>query len=300
MRWIREPLVHFIAAGAALFAVFLFVSPEEQPDVGPQPIVVDRDALVTFIQYRTKRFDPAAAEARLDTMSARDRQQLIDDFVREEVLYREARALGLEGEDYVIRRRLVQKLEYAMEGVAVSDAGVRDAEVQSFFEANRQAYVRAPSITFSHVYFSAMDRGTDTALEMADKASVVLAGGDLHAGTDLGDYFPYHRTYVEREPDLVASHFGRDFAARVFDIDSSAVWVGPIESAFGYHLVYVQDKRAGGVPPLAEVRSRVVADMQRQAGRQRSDALVADLISRYEIEVVFEPAAEQARAVSGD
>jgi hypothetical protein len=106
-RFLKEPLVHFLAAGLALFVLFGIVNRDE-PDEDPNVVTVDREALLTFVQYRIKAFNPTLAAEKLNSLSEEELQRLIDDYVREEVLHREATALGLDEDDYVIRRRLVQ------------------------------------------------------------------------------------------------------------------------------------------------------------------------------------------------
>ena len=135
-RLLKEPLVHFLAAGLGLFVLFGIVNRGE-PDTDPNVITVDRDALLTFIQYRIKAFNPALAEEKLSSLSDDELERLIDDYVREEVLHREAIQLGLDEDDYVIRRRLVQKLEFITEGFAESGAEVDEASLGRYFDANK-------------------------------------------------------------------------------------------------------------------------------------------------------------------
>ncbi|MGB5266423.1 MAG: hypothetical protein WBN30_07535, partial [Polyangiales bacterium] len=118
--------MHFLAAGLGLFVLFGLVNRGDQ-DFDPNVITVDQEALLTFIQYRIKAFNPDLAEKKLNALSDEELQRLIDDYVREEVLHREAIALGLDDDDYIIRRRLVQKLEFITEGFAEAGADVDEA-----------------------------------------------------------------------------------------------------------------------------------------------------------------------------
>ena len=124
--FLKEPLVHFLAAGLGLFVLFGIVNRDE-PDADPNVVTVDHDTLLTFVQYRIKAFNPTLAEEKLSSLSDDELQRLIDDYVREEVLHREAVALGLGEDDYIIRRRLVQKLEFITEGFAEAGAKVDQA-----------------------------------------------------------------------------------------------------------------------------------------------------------------------------
>ena len=137
--FLKEPLVHFLAAGLGLFVLFGALNRDE-PDADPNVVTVDHDALLTFVQYRIKAFNPTLAEEKLSSLSDDELQKLIDDYVREEVLHREAVALGLDEDDYVIRRRLVQKLEFITEGFAEAGAKVDQSALRRYFDANKADY----------------------------------------------------------------------------------------------------------------------------------------------------------------
>ena len=172
-RLLKEPLFHFLAAGLGLFVLFGLVNRDEADD-DPMVIVVDRDELLTFVQYRIKAFNPELAEKKLASMSEEELQRFIDDYVREEVLHREALALGLDEGDYVIRRRLVQKLEYITEGFAEGSAALDDAAVQRYFDANKSDYYVEPYVTFTHGFFETEDRPRGEVRALADTALIKL------------------------------------------------------------------------------------------------------------------------------
>ena len=137
-------------------------------------VIVDHDALLTFVQYRIKAFNPALAEKKLSSLSDDELQNLIDDYVREEVLHREALALGLGEDDYVIRRRLVQKLEFITEGFAEAGAKVDQAALRRYFDANKADYYVEPFVTFTHVFFETEDRPREQAHAAAEKKLLEL------------------------------------------------------------------------------------------------------------------------------
>ena len=285
---LKEPLLHFLAAGLGLFVLFEAVS-DERAGLGNDVILVDRAALLTFIQYRAKAFEPEIAAARLDAMSAAERQRLIDDYVREEALHREALALGMDGSDYIIKRRLIQKVEFLAQGFADAVSAVDEDAVQDYFAANKDDYYVEPFVTFTHVYFDAEKKGVEAALAGAqakltelNTERVPFAAAPRH-----GDLFPYHLNYVERTPDFVASHFGADMARAVFALAAdNAVWRGPFQSPFGAHLVLVIKNEPGRTPVLADVRARVEDDARRAKSRAMMDAAIADIVAAYEVRVV--------------
>jgi hypothetical protein len=153
---LRDPLVHFLIGGAVLFALFAVLHRADTTGTdGGRSIVVDRRALTTFMQYRSAAFQPQVFAAQYAAMSARDREALAVDYVREEALVREARAMGLDQGDYVIRRRLVQKMLYLMDDTATETFNPSPAELQRYFLAHQDAYRSAPTVTFTHVFVDA-------------------------------------------------------------------------------------------------------------------------------------------------
>ena len=290
-RFLREPLLHFLLAGLGLFVLFGVVNPGGK-DSDPNVVVVDRDALLAFIQYRIKAFNPALAEQKLEAMSGEELEHFIDDYVREEVLHREALLLGLDEDDYVIRRRLVQKLEYITEGFAEGSADVDEAAVQRYFDANKADYYVEPFVTFTHVFFQTEDRPREQARALANKELLKLNrdGVSFAEAPRHGDRFLYHVNYVERTPDYVGSHFGPAMARAVFELEpNDFLWRGPFDSPYGVHLVLLTTNQPGRVPELAELEGRVREDAQRTQIRLETEAAIADVVDAYDVRVVYKP-----------
>ncbi|MGB5696710.1 MAG: peptidylprolyl isomerase [Polyangiales bacterium] len=289
-RLVREPLVHFLAAGLGLFVLFGLVNRNEPQD-GRNVVTVDRDALLTFIQYRIKAFNPTLAEEKLGSLSGDELQRLIDDYVREEVLHREALSLGLDENDYVIRRRLVQKLEFITEGFAEASADVDEAAVQRDFEANKADYYVEPFVTFTHVFFETEDRPQAEAHALAEKklAELNRRGVSFADAPQHGDRFPYHVNYVERTPDYVASHFGVPMAKALFELEPNDwVWRGPFDSPYGVHLVLLITNEPGREPDLAELEPRVREDARRAMIREETETAIADIVRTYDVRVLYQ------------
>lgn len=292
--FLKDPLAHFLIAGALLVYVGGLLAPAA-PDM--ERIIVNRAALLEFIQYRSKAFEPQAAAALLDSMSAERRRQLIDDYVREEVLYRESRALGLEADDYVIKQRLIQKLSFATEA-AIGEPELGEAEIARYYEAHKSDYAIPPSATFTHVFFSAEKRGAEAAETEAARQTGALnrSGARFEDAVKFGDRFLFHTNYVERTDDYVSSQFGEAAAKAIFDPQGPFdVWRGPLVSPYGAHAVFVTGVVAGRTPPLDEVRERVSDDALRALKAERFDDVVDETIADYE--VVIDLAAEAGQSV---
>jgi len=297
-RLLKEPLVHFLAAGLGLFALFGIVN-RDDPSNDPNVIIVDHEALLTFVQYRIKAFNPELAEEKLRSLSAEELERLIDDFVREEVLYREAVALGLNENDYVIRRRLVQKLEFITEGFAEASVEPDDAAIRRYFEAHETDYYVEPFVTFTHVFFETEDRPRARARAEAEKKLVELnrKSTPFSDAPKHGDRFLYHVNYVERTPEYLASHFGEPMTKAVFALEpNDLVWRGPFDSPYGVHLVLLITNEPGRNPELGEIEGRVREDWRRARIRQEVDTAIADIVGTYEIDMAYEGIANSQRA----
>lgn len=287
-RLIKDPLTHFLVLGAVIFAVYPVFDERGAPEPDADTIVVDEAALLRFIQFRSRAFNEEHFREQLASMPADELQLLIDDYVREEVLFREATKLGLDEDDYIIRRRLVQKMEFLSDTSARTDAEISDDELQAYFAANRDRYYAEPHVTFTHVFFDADRRGWKDAEQLAQEASREFAANPpaFDESIEHGDRFPFHLNYVERVPELVAAHFGENASQTIFALEPGT-WHGPIRSTFGYHLVLVSGRAEGRFPALEEVADRVRED----AIAKRKNAIladgIADVVDTYDVRIEY-------------
>ncbi len=284
-RLLKEPLLHFLLVGLGLFVLFELVAGEDD-SYDSKVINVDRDALLTFVQFRTRAFEPAVAAERLDAMSADELERLIDDYVREEALHREAIALGMDKNDYVIKRRMIQSIEFVTNGFVTAAVEVSDDDVEEYYAANREDYYVAPFVTFAHVFVSGEDSDPGNVAARADAllAELNAQQAEFSHAPRYGDRFPYFINYVERSPELVASHFGTPMAETIFALQpSETTWQGPFESAYGMHLLMLVRKAEGRYPALDEVVDTVRQDAERAAVQSLQDEAIQSIVNTYEI-----------------
>jgi hypothetical protein len=287
---LKDPLVHFLVLGLGLFVLFNLVASDEAV-YDSKIINIDRDALLTFVQYRSRAFQPQAAAARLDGMSEEDLERLISDYVREEALHREAKALGVDKNDYIIKRRMIQSIEFITDGFVTAAVDVTDDDITAHYEANREDYYISPFVTFTHVFFDGERHSRDEALALAtakleelNEQKVPFSDAPGH-----GDRFPFFLNYVERDPQFVASHFGMPMADEVFALESSdSTWHGPFESEYGMHLVLLTRKAEGRYPELAEIEAVVRDDAERDAIAALKDKAIQAIVDTYEVRRSYE------------
>jgi len=283
---LKEPLVHFLLVGTALFIAFEFVVKQSPYDASKR-IVVNSKTLLDFLQYSSRSNPPD----RLNDLSPEELGRLIDTFVREEVLFREAKALGLDTKDYGVRRQLIRRLESVNQMVVSSGIQLSESDLEDFLNANQNRYHVPATITFTHVFFSLDRHGEEGALAMARGKLEELnrAQVPFHRAPSHGDRFLYHHNYVKTAADEVASHFGSEMQRELFARDvKDALWIGPFRSPYGYHLVMVTNTSAGHDPPLDEVRRRVEADAFQSRLESELDRITRSIVESYVI-VVDEP-----------
>ena len=268
---LREPLLHFLVLGAGLFLLFgLIGGPAEQR---PNRIVVSAAKVENLagLFERTWRRPPTQAE--LDG--------LIADHVKEEILYREALALGLETDDIVIRRRLRQKMEFVGEDVA-PPAEPTEAELQAFLDEHAERFRKPARLSFAQVYLSPDRRGED-AWGDAERLLVTLDAGTSDPAAS-GDPFLLEQDYRDLAAHDVERLFGEAFAARVAELPVGR-WSGPVESGYGLHLVLVRERTPARLPDLAEVRDAVANEWRAARREEANRAFYDGLRANYEVTV---------------
>jgi parvulin-like peptidyl-prolyl isomerase len=246
---LREPLLHFLAAGALIFGIYHMVGPTVGEPAQADRIVLTKDDLrqLAVLWLAQGRGTPT-----VDEMNG-----LVEQRVKEEILSREAVALGLDKNDEIIKRRLAQKMDFlAADLAALHDPG--DGTLKAWHVANSDRFAEPPRASFRHLYFS-LDRGS-RGQEAAATALAKITGLSAAeaAATAKADRFMLRDYYGERTPEQVAKEFGPDFAAALFKLEPGA-WQGPIRSGYGWHLVLIETSEPGRVPAFEEIQSDVKA-----------------------------------------
>ncbi|UCE02595.1 MAG: peptidyl-prolyl cis-trans isomerase [Candidatus Latescibacterota bacterium] len=274
MKLLREPLIHFVALGAVLFLVYAAASDVFSPDASRRiEIAASEIELLAATWQRRWQRPPTEQELR----------GLVEARVREEVLYREALKVGLDANDVVVRRRMVQKMELLSQDLALL-ADPTDRQLQSFFQERREEYRIPPRLSFSHVYFNMDERGP-AGEEDARRvlAEIVAETPPPRRAPERGDRFMLEHEYVQRSPDEVRREFGERFATALFELESG--WHGPIVSGFGLHLVYVGERVESRIPEYAAIRDQLVRDYNRVRSERAKEVLYEGLSERYEVEI---------------
>ncbi len=286
---IKQPLVHFLLVGFVFFLLFNFFNKDEALD--SKTVVVDKQALMNYFQYQSKAFNKEVFEQKMADMPKEELEQLIQNYIQEEVLYREAKAMGLDKEDFIIKRRMIQKVEFISQGIAEVGADLSKEEISTYYEQNKMNYYLPPYVTFTHIFFGFENWGPEEAKVKAEAEAIYINKNKIGFDEALrrGDRFLYHTNYVERNKSMVEAHFGPDMTKAVFEASpSNTQWIGPLRSEYGYHLVMVTKIVEGRIPELEEVIKRVTYDAQRDFVNAQNDKAVQEIIDQYNVIIELE------------
>ena len=243
-RWLREPLLHFLLIGAVLFAIYSYMNRGRMGIEPSKQIAVTLDDLRTMETYFESQWHRPP--------TPQEFQAMVEDKVREEVLYREGLAMGLDKDDTIVKRRMAQKMQFLAEDVAAAHEP-STAELKAWFDKNKDKFALPSRYSFRHLYFSPDKRGKN-AQEDAAKALTKIAGQpeDTKLAASLADQFMFQDYYGDKAPSAVAKEFGPQFAVALEKVKPGS-WQGPIESGYGWHLVFMDTVIPGRIPAFEEI-----------------------------------------------
>jgi peptidyl-prolyl cis-trans isomerase C len=282
MKLLREPLLHFLLIGAAIYLLYGAFA-ESVPEADDKTVVVSAAEIEWMKSSWQARWNRPPTPDEFDG--------LIQQYIREMVLYREALTMGLNQHDMVIRRRLAQKLEFlAKDLVALTPP--TDEELVAYFDAHRDRYQEPVLYTFTQVFIDPDKRGDATLADAETiKATLIELGEDIENAGDLGDDFMLQSYYPEKDPLEIQKSFGSGFAASLIEL-APGQWHGPVLSGYGTHLVYVSHVRESPPPLFDEVRDQVVAEWTADKSEEFNEQFYVSLRDSYTI-VIEEPVVEK-------
>jgi hypothetical protein len=267
---LKEPLLHFLTLGAVIFALNAWREKTRPTEASMARIEVSAAVIERLRAGFERQFGKAP--------DAEELRGLVTVHIREEVLCREALALGLDRDDTIVRRRLAQKMEFLTDDIATA-ATPENAAVREFFERNSARYARPGCVTFRHVYFSKEKRGAGMDAAVAGALAALEKGASSEA---FGDPFLHGYEFAEREQDDVIAAFGAAFAKQLTG-QPAGVWRGPLTSSYGIHLVRVEARIEPRAANFDAVRETVVRDLNDERRRTANAEVFERLRERYRV-----------------
>lgn len=261
-RWLKEPLLHFLVAGGLLFAAYAWLN---RGGGDEQRVVRISVAEVNWLKETwSRQWNRVPNEHEM--------RGLVADYLKEVLLAREARELGLDQNDTIVRRRLAQKMEFLVQDTArLAEPG--EDELRRFYEGARERYRMPSRISFTQIYFKTEAGARRGLNEIGARGAV-----------ELGDPSLLEREHARADERDVASVFGPEFARKVFALEAGR-WDGPVASSYGFHLVRVGERQA--VQPLSfdDVRAQLLEEWHRAEQARAREKFLAGLLKKYDVVV---------------
>jgi hypothetical protein len=269
--WLREPLLHFLLIGAALF--ILYGLKNDQPVDDGSRIVISEADIDRLLTLWEKKWQRLPNQTELDGM--------IEAQIREEVLYRESLAMGLDQNDSIVRRRLAQKVEFIFSDLA-SQVEPSKIELTDYLTEHTDKFEIPARISFQQIYLNTDKRGDQVQSDARDLLGQLSRQDSSIDITAAGDPFMFGQQHENLSEHGVARLFGKDFANKLFSLQAGD-WQGPVRSGYGMHLVQIDSKTVANLPELDAVREKVLNEWHTQQRQIMNEQFYQNLRTRYEI-----------------
>lgn len=272
-RLVREPLVHFLILGAFLFLLFHVMKGSNTGS--PEKIVVTGTTIRILADNFQRVWQRPPTREELDG--------LIQEYIKEEVYYREAQSMGIDRDDPIIRRRLRQKMEFLADGI-VASAEPTEKDLQAYLNKNPEKFRIEPRYTFSQVYLNPEKHTSSLKKDTSEVLAKLKQKGESAKASDYGDSFMLGYYFSNVPETTVSRTFGEDFAKSLAGVKTKE-WTGPIKSGYGEHLVFINDRVEGRIPPLPEVRAQVQREWLAENQKRALEGYYKSLRDRYQVSI---------------
>jgi hypothetical protein len=263
MQLLREPLAHFVVLGALLFGAYAWID-RGRAQEEPRLVRITGQDIGWLQATWVRQWQRPPTETELNG--------LVADYLKEELLAREARELGLDQNDTIVRRRLAQKMAFLVQDIARA-AEPADADLRRMYAAHPERFQNPARVSFTQIFFKT-EAGARRALTEVPNRNAA----------ELGERTMLEREHAGADESTVASLFGREFADTVFALEPGT-WRGPVPSGYGFHLVWVSEREAARPRPFDEVRPQVLDDWHREQQTRANEQFFAGLLKKYDVVV---------------
>ena len=283
---LREPLLHFMLLGFGLFLLHGWI-------VGPAG---GSGKSIVITQGRIEQLAVGFARMHQRAPVASELEALIDDAIREEIFYREAKALGLDQDDTIVRRRLRQKLEFVSEDV-VPVPEPTDVQLRGYLQAHPEKFASEARYSLSQVYLDPQRHGQRLAGDIEALLAQLQRVGAGADASKLGDAFLLEHRFQNVTASELVRLFGASFETALRALPTNE-WRGPVPSGYGVHLIFVDKRDDGRAAALEQVRDEVRREWIHDQRQQANERFYADLRKRYEVTVERPTASGGASALA--
>ncbi len=272
-RFLSEPFLHFLLIGLMIFVTSSYILKRREA----RKIIIDKAVIAKLTLAWETQFGK--------TPDNKELKIALDDYIKQEVLVREAQQLGLNQDDEIIKRRLQQKMAFIIkDNIIVPDPD--ETTLESYYEKNASKFTESPKVSFSHIYFSADNSNSEKARQRALEVLHSLEAKTAPPrAPQLGDHFMLLFDYNNVDKTELTGLFGDSpFTDSLFTVKENK-WFGPFLSGYGWHLMYV-NKRLGNItPPLSKIKDKVIDSYKNDKLNQMDDDAMVKLVEKYNVEL---------------
>ena len=275
INWIKQPVVQFMLVGLVMFLVNTYILQAKDADkVDEYKVYLTSGEVNSMREMWTSRWQRPPTKDEL--------QGMINQRVEEAILFREAVKIGLNKNDNIIRQRMAQKLEFLSNDLVKPDSATAE-EVQVYFEQNIKKYTTPANITITQLFINPKLHGDQLEKEVNMRLKKLNhLDPSSNKINQYRDQFSLQTYFPDKSQLDLAKLFGSEFAASVFDLETDE-WMGPVNSQYGAHLVYISHKNLAVVPEFETVQDRVAGDLQRENQIALNNLYLEGILSRYEV-----------------
>jgi peptidyl-prolyl cis-trans isomerase C len=271
-RFWREPLIHFFVLGLAVFGLHAALDREPEA-IEDDPYLVEVSS--ADIEWMRTIFNKQMGRE----PTGHDLRGQVNQLIREQILSREAVAMGLDEGDIVVRRRLAQKMEFLFKDLSTMTEPKED-DLRNYYSENRQKYQIPPQVTFTQVYFNSDSRGVDAAKKAAQ--AVIKENIDPNTVAALGDTSILSTGCTKCSVREIRDRFGNEFARAIENLEPGA-WYAPVTSAYGFHAVYIYDRQDAKLPGFHEIIDQIKNDWMAAKREEDTRSVYGEIRSRYRV-----------------
>ncbi len=268
---LREPLLHFLVIGAGLFFLFSQINNTQ----------VETDHRIIITQANLDRLATLWLKRMGRPPSAQEREQQLEHYIREQVLYREAMTMGLDQDDVIVSRRLAQKMEYLFNDLSFIPEP-SETELVTFLSEHASQFTLPATITFSQIFLDPREHNQEINKDAEQLLEQLKETKTIVDTINLGDRSLLPYKFTEERQNEINSMFGAAFTNQVFSLPISS-WQGPVASEYGLHLIYITARTENRLPSLAEIRDRVASEWRSTKQHEANEIFYQSLYQRYEI-----------------
>jgi len=261
---LKEPLVHFLLIGTALFFIYAQLNDD---------IIEEGDNQIHITKADIDKLNKSWLNKKGKNPTEKEKEELLKNFIEEEILYREALAKGLDKNDNTIRLHLAKKMKFVFDDLAMIKEPT-NAQLEEYLANNSIKFMESASISFNQVLFTQNNESKDINKEAKEFLQKLQKSKSKKIST-IGDL-------VELSKKGITNMFGDEFADSVFNL-ATKQWHGVIKSKYGLHLIYVHSLNKAKVPKLSDIREKVATEWRKEKLNEANKVFYKSLYKNYDI-----------------